>query len=57
MDGIEIKAIGIRLLLKVQTGVLLIYDRYPDFADDGFSGSRIEGKYGLPIGTVLNGMS
>ena len=46
MDGVEIKAIGIRLLLKVQTGVLLIYDRYPDFADDGLSGSRIEGKYG-----------
>ena len=43
MDGVEIKAIGIRLLLKVQTGVLLIYDRYPDFADDGLSGSRIEG--------------
>ena len=34
MDGIEIKAIGIRLLLKVQTGVLLIDDRYPDLADD-----------------------
>ena len=55
MDGIEIKAIGIRLLLKVQTGVLLIYDRYPDFADDGLSGSRIEGKYGLPFGRLFHG--
>ena len=53
MDGIEIKAIGIRLLLKVQTGVLLIYDRYPDFADDGLSGSRIEGKYGLDRKSVV----
>ena len=55
MDGIEIKAIGIRLLLKVQTGVLLIDDRYPDLADDGLSGSRIEGKYGLPFGRLFHG--
>ena len=55
MDGVEIKAIGIRLLLKVQTGVLLIYDRYPDFSDDGLSGSSIEGIYGLPFGRMLHG--
>ena len=42
-------------MLKVQTGVLLIYDRYPDFADDGLSGSRIEGKYGLPFGRLFHG--
>ncbi len=36
MDGVEIKAIGIRLLLKVQTGVLLIYDRYPTLQTMGF---------------------